>query len=90
MSLSAPFAASVLRFSRTASIQTEEDTRLKVINRVLSEVLLWPLDSISTEVPSTGGFADYGLRMSGREARLEQLIATPTSPIGQAQRRPSD
>jgi hypothetical protein len=31
------------------SVETEADVRLKVINRVLVEVLLWPYDSISTE-----------------------------------------
>lgn len=48
------------------TISTEEDTRLKVINRILIEVLLWPLDAINTELDAAGGFIDYALSVSGR------------------------
>lgn len=45
---------------------TEADSRLKVINRMLTEVLFWPISSIKTEVASPGGFADYTARVNDR------------------------
>lgn len=41
------------------TIHSEEDTRLKVITPVLHRALGWPLNEISTEEPSGGGFIDY-------------------------------
>lgn len=51
------------------SIETEADTRLKIIDRILVEVLHWPRGEIDTEDPADGGFADYVCRVQGR-ARL--------------------
>jgi GTPase SAR1 family protein len=51
------------------SIRSEQDTRLKVINRVLTEVLGWPLEAISTEEPSGSGYIDYKLSID-KLARL--------------------
>ena len=51
------------------SIETEADTRLKIIDRFLVEVLHWPYAEISTESATEGGFADYVCRVQGR-ARL--------------------
>lgn len=44
-----------------STITSEQDTRLKVINRILTEVLGWPLTSILTEEQSGDGFLDYKL-----------------------------
>lgn len=41
---------------------TEQDTRLKVINRLLTEVLGWPYSQIKTEEPNKKGYADYALK----------------------------
>ena len=41
------------------SVETEADTRLKIIDRILVEVLHWPLEQLSTEPHTEGGFADY-------------------------------
>lgn len=51
------------------SLTTEADTRMKVINRVLAEVLGWPLNELSLEEPTQSGFADYVCRVQGK-ARL--------------------
>lgn len=51
------------------SIETEADTRLKIIDRLLVEVLHWPYGEISTEAATEGGFVDYLCRVQGR-ARL--------------------
>jgi ABC-type iron transport system FetAB ATPase subunit len=49
-----------------STVVSEEDTRLKVIDRILTDVLFWPHDSISTEVHAASGYADYALRVQGR------------------------
>jgi GTPase SAR1 family protein len=48
------------------SIKTESDTRLKVIDKVLDEVLLWPLRETLTEPETTSGFIDYSCTVDGR------------------------
>lgn len=48
------------------SVETEVDTRLKIIDRVLVEVLHWPHADISTEAASDDGFADYACHVQGR------------------------
>jgi AAA domain len=44
---------------------SEQDTRLKVINRLLTEVLGWPLSEIFTEESTGDGFIDYKLTVNG-------------------------
>ena len=51
------------------TIHSEEDTRLKVMNPALTEVLGWPMEEISTEVQAGSGYIDYKLTV-GRLARL--------------------
>jgi hypothetical protein len=41
---------------------SEQDARLKIINRVLTSILGWRYDQIKTEVSNEKGFADYALR----------------------------
>lgn len=41
---------------------TEQDARLKIINRFLTEVLGWSFEQIKTEEANDRGFADYSLR----------------------------
>lgn len=48
------------------SIETEADTRLKVINRVFMEVLGWSLGDIHTEQQAGAGFIDYLFTVGGR------------------------
>ena len=50
-------------------LKTEADTRLKVINRVLTEILEWHLDDIVTEETAGRGFVDYRVSIRGH-ARL--------------------
>lgn len=47
----------VSQYSET--IKSEQDTRLKIINRILIEVLGYTLENISTEPNSGTGFIDY-------------------------------
>lgn len=48
------------------SIRTEADTRLKVIDRVLDEVLRWPLRETLAEPETASGFIDYSCTVEGR------------------------
>jgi predicted type IV restriction endonuclease len=40
---------------------TEQDTRLQIIDRILTSVLNWPHNQIHTEVHNSRGYADYAL-----------------------------
>lgn len=48
------------------SVETESDTRLKIIDRILIDVLAWPLGSVAAEKAADGGFADYICSVRGR------------------------
>ena len=48
-----------------ATIVTEADTRLKVIDRVLADALGWPLASTQVEERAGEGYIDYCLNVSG-------------------------
>jgi energy-coupling factor transporter ATP-binding protein EcfA2 len=54
------------------SITTEADTRLKVIDRVFTEVLLWPHCEILTEPPVPTGFADYAFLVGGKSRLITE------------------
>ena len=60
-------AAEILAYA--TPVKTEADTRLKVINRVLIEILEWTLDDIETEETAGRGFVDYKVSIRGN-ARL--------------------
>src|SRR2546426_1604051 len=47
------------------TVVTEQDTRLKIIDRVFAEVLGWPLSEISTEDRAGRGYIDYKLTVNG-------------------------
>lgn len=47
------------------SIFTEQDSRVKIVDRILREVLNYPLGSIMTEARSGQGFLDYKLLIDG-------------------------
>jgi len=51
--------------SYEATITSEQDTRLKVVDRVLNQVLGWPLAEIKTEPQAGRGFVDYLLLRDG-------------------------
>jgi hypothetical protein len=46
------------------NISSEQDTRLKVINRILIEVLSYPFESIFTENKAGSGFLDYKISIN--------------------------
>jgi GTPase SAR1 family protein len=48
-----------------ATVRSEADTRLKVIDPILIEVLGWPMQEISTEEGAGSGFLDYKLSVNG-------------------------
>ena len=50
-------------------MQTEADARLKVIDRVLTDVLEWTMDDVTAEEPAGTGFTDYKVMIRG-SARL--------------------
>jgi hypothetical protein len=45
---------------------SEADTRVKIIDRILTEVLMWPEECISREGHVHSGFIDYTLSVQGR------------------------
>lgn len=45
---------------------SEADTRVKIIDRILEEVLYWPESEITREEKATNGFMDYVLRLHGK------------------------
>jgi hypothetical protein len=45
---------------------SEADTRVKVIDRILTDVLQWPEDCLSREDHVESGFIDYTLRVQGK------------------------
>ena len=47
------------------TIRTEADTRLKVINPILTYILNWPMADIFTEESAGSGFVDYKLTVNG-------------------------
>ena len=47
------------------TIRTEADTRLKVINPILTDILGWSLADIFTEESAGTGFVDYKLTVNG-------------------------
>ena len=51
---------------RLAQIETEQDARVQLINRFLTEVLGWDFADIKTEKFSEAGFADYLISSGGR------------------------
>jgi predicted type IV restriction endonuclease len=51
--------------------QTEADTRARLIDRILAEVLDWPPESILREEHAHPGFMDYVLMLNKRVAVLE-------------------
>jgi cold shock CspA family protein/GTPase SAR1 family protein len=55
--------------SRAMEIETEQDARVQIINRFLTEVLGWDYAEIKTETFSDAGYADYKISTGGR-ARL--------------------
>ncbi|MFJ9559843.1 AAA family ATPase [Streptomyces fuscichromogenes] len=48
------------------TVETEADTRLKVIDRVITEVLLWPYREILAEPAVSTGFVDYSCTVNDR------------------------
>ena len=52
---------------RQAQIETEQDARMQVINRFVTDVLGWDFSDIKTEKHSDAGFADYLISSSGRK-----------------------
>ncbi len=72
------------------SSQTESDTRARIIDRLLHEVLDWPPENVSREEHANPGFMDYVLSTNRRVAVLEakksgdsfQLPADISTPHG--------
>lgn len=52
--------------SNKSEIETEQDVRLQIINRILTEVLGWEFKDIKTESPVDSGYIDYLLRSDNR------------------------
>src|SRR5579872_5596917 len=68
MNIDEGYAAALRLFEevspRIAEIETEQDARLQLINRVLVEVLGWDYPDIKTEPHTESGYSDYLLRAS--------------------------
>ncbi|HPJ81897.1 MAG TPA: hypothetical protein PL103_06735, partial [Saccharofermentans sp.] len=71
---------------------SESDTRVKLIDRILKEVCLWPESGLSREDHVESGYTDYQLKVRNSqlivvEAKREGLSFT--LPVGAATRSPS-
>lgn len=51
-------------------IRTEEDAKIQIILRILTEVLGWPHSDISAETKNENGFSDFILSSAGKDAFL--------------------
>jgi hypothetical protein len=56
--------------SNIAHISTEEDTKLQIITRILTDCLGWQFSDIGSEVKHDNGFSDYVLRDNDCEVLL--------------------
>lgn len=56
--------------SNIENIVSEEDSKIQIINRLLTEVLGWPHSSISAENHHENGFSDYIIKESDSNAFL--------------------
>jgi cold shock CspA family protein/energy-coupling factor transporter ATP-binding protein EcfA2 len=56
--------------SRLVEITTEEDAKIQVINRILTEALGWNHKDISAERKHENGFSDYVIHVEGNPAFL--------------------
>jgi hypothetical protein len=63
---------------RLDDIATEADARIQIINRVLTDVLFWPLANIKTEPHTDSGFIDYLIRDGERNAMVVEAKRTST------------
>jgi hypothetical protein len=70
--------------SGSLDIDNEAGTRLKVIDRILTDVLRWPLAQIKPETHTTSGYADYllispeGRALCVLEAKREGAVLVDT------------
>jgi predicted type IV restriction endonuclease len=48
-----------------ASIESEQDTRLKIIDPIFIDILQWSLSNVSTESHTGDGFVDYKFTIDG-------------------------
>lgn len=74
---------SLLDEFKQSKIDTEQDTRMKIIDRMLIDVLGWSRDDIATEPHVDSGYIDYLLSCNGRpkliiEAKRESKVLIDT------------
>lgn len=75
--------------SRQEQIQTEEDARFQIIDRILTEVLSWSHGDVLTERRAGKGYVDYLIKLGGRnkiiiEAKRQSTILIDTASDKQA------
>ena len=57
-------------FRAASDVLNESDTRFKIIDRLLTEVMGWLHDQVSTEPLSTAGYLDDLLSVTGKRGSL--------------------
>jgi predicted type IV restriction endonuclease len=70
--------------SRMGAILTEEDAKVQVITRLLTEVLGWSHSDLASETQNENGFSDYLIRDSGRDLFLIEAKKSVLSKFLQA------
>ena len=58
------------------SIKTEEDAKLQIITRIITEGLKWSLSDIGAEVKHDNGYSDYLLSNDGKPALIIEGVIT--------------
>ena len=65
-----------------SNIRTEEDAKIQIITRVITEGLNWSFSDIGAEVKHENGFSDYLLSNDGRPALLVEAKRTGSIHVG--------
>jgi len=67
-------------------IRTEEDAKLQIITRVLTEVLGWAHSDIGTEVANKGGYSDYEITDNGHPIIVVEAKKRGVLEVGSVER----
>ena len=70
-----------------SNINTEEDAKIQIITRVITEGLNWSFSDIGAEVKHENGYSDYLLSNDGRPTLLVEAKRTGSIHIGTSEKK---
>lgn len=74
---------------RLSEIETEQDSRLQLINRMLTEILGWNFADIKTEPASDKGYTDYLLAVGGTPSLVIEAKRVGKLLVNTASKKPA-